>query len=812
MIYFGTVEDRRQDPLMLGRCKVRVVGVHSQDREKLPTEDLPWATPLQPVTSAGQSGVGKQPMGLLEGSCVAVMFTDEDRQIPIILGAIAGLAGQSTAQSVAATAADSPVGGVSNTAEPPTNASGFVTDSDGGVLLDGSGNPVKPGEFITTADGEVVKIGDSVPLFDPSSLQTSSEGKEILKKHESLSSSEAGSNKPTTLAKLIKQHSGDLSKAIIYAYKDQIGHAIGYGQRFLADGAEVTASTKMTYTEAITLFDRKLKSEFESGVKRNLKVKVTQSMFDSLVQLAYNAGVSGLVSHQLFKSLNQGAYRVAANAILTFKTNDGVLSGRRKGEYDLFIRDGLPETADELSKPPTDTTPPDTINPAIMADGTSTIKYTDESDVSRVSRNNKFKQTDREKDVSNRSRNIPAADGTFWQQPNIAYGAVYPMNHVYTSESGHMQEFDDSPGFERISLRHKVGTFMEIDANGTQVNKIVGDSYTIIDRHGFISIQGNCNVTISGNANLNVQNNATVIVSGNLQASVGGNTDIATSGKMQIGQRGDLSIKQDGIIALDGKEIHLNSGKAVDPKYVELTPAGNPPFEPLVALSSGSSEVNSTYESPEEGDNEEYIEKNQASLDVADMTEQKGKEVEAVTPPAPAGAPINITCAQLTDADINQSYRLSPNVTLGKVLQRGSSGYPSGKNYGMTASEIVCNLQLLAVNCLEPIIAEYPSVIVTSAWRSERVNSKIGGSKTSDHLFGRAIDIQVPGASRAEYLQIANKIAGVVKDYRQLILEYKGSSTWIHISYKVGDNKKQILTMDASRNKTIASGKFVRLG
>ena len=796
---------------MLGRCKVRVVGVHSQDKEKLPTEDLPWASPLQPVTQAGSSGVGKQPMGLLEGSCVAIIFTDEDKQIPIILGAIAGFVGQSNAQKAAQTTTDTSQN-TSATPPVPTNSAGFVTDSDGGVLLDGSGNPVKSGEFITSADGEIIKIGDSVPLFDPSSLQTSAAGKEDLKKHESLSSSKAGSNSPTTLSRLIRDNGGDLSKAIIYAYKDQIGHAIGYGSRFLADGTTVTASTKMQYVEAATLFERKLKDEFEAGVKRNLKVKVTQSMFDSLVQLAYNAGVSGLVSHSLFSSLNAGAYRVAANAILTFKTNNGLLSNRRRGEYNLFIRDGLPETAEELAKPPTDTSPPDNVNPATKADGTSTIKYTDESDVSRLSRNSKFKQTDREKDVSSRTKNVAAADGTFWSQPNIGYGAVYPMNHVYTSESGHMQEFDDTPGYERISLRHKTGTFIEVDSNGTQVNKIVGDSYTIIDRHGFISISGNCNITVTGNANLNVQNNATVSVSGNIIASAGGNVDVAANGKMQIGSNGDLSIHQGGIIALDAQEIHLNSGKAVKPTYKSTNPAGDPTFTPLVALQSGSSEINSTYEQPDEGDNETYIEKNQASLDIGDMTEVKGVEKESLTPPAPAGSPINSQCETLLDSQITSSYRLSPNVTLGRLLSLGSSGYPSGKNYGLTASEIVCNLKLLQINCLEPIIAEYPSVIVTSAWRSEKVNKRIGGSNTSDHLFGRAIDIQIPRASRAEYLQIANKIAGVVKDYRQIILEYKGQSTWIHISYKVGDNKKQILTMDASRNKTIASGKFVRLG
>ena len=45
----GVVEDRK-DPLKLGRCRVRCLGYHTDDRSQLPTEDLPWAHPLLPIT------------------------------------------------------------------------------------------------------------------------------------------------------------------------------------------------------------------------------------------------------------------------------------------------------------------------------------------------------------------------------------------------------------------------------------------------------------------------------------------------------------------------------------------------------------------------------------------------------------------------------------------------------------------------------------------------------------------------------------------------------------------------------------------
>lgn len=90
VIYFGCVEDRK-DPLKLGRLKVRVVGVHDADKNVTPIKSLPWATPIQHITSAAVSGIGDSPTGLLEGSWVAVMFADTAHQQPLIIGSIAGI-------------------------------------------------------------------------------------------------------------------------------------------------------------------------------------------------------------------------------------------------------------------------------------------------------------------------------------------------------------------------------------------------------------------------------------------------------------------------------------------------------------------------------------------------------------------------------------------------------------------------------------------------------------------------------------------------------------------------------------------------
>jgi hypothetical protein len=74
--YTGVVEDRH-DPLYLGRVRVRVYGLHTDDKLLIPTPDLPWSDILMPTTSPSLSGLGLSPHGLVEGSTVMGFFRDE---------------------------------------------------------------------------------------------------------------------------------------------------------------------------------------------------------------------------------------------------------------------------------------------------------------------------------------------------------------------------------------------------------------------------------------------------------------------------------------------------------------------------------------------------------------------------------------------------------------------------------------------------------------------------------------------------------------------------------------------------------------
>ena len=87
----GVVEDRH-DPLFLGRCRVRILGWHTEDKIEMPTESLPWAFPIQPITSAAQTGVGTSPTGPVEGTWVVGFFRDgEAAQEPVFFGTLGGI-------------------------------------------------------------------------------------------------------------------------------------------------------------------------------------------------------------------------------------------------------------------------------------------------------------------------------------------------------------------------------------------------------------------------------------------------------------------------------------------------------------------------------------------------------------------------------------------------------------------------------------------------------------------------------------------------------------------------------------------------
>ena len=90
--WVGEVEDN-EDPMKLGRVKVRVLGYYTNVLGKtttdLPTDKLPWATWLQHTSQAGNDGQGESSGQLQPGAIVMGFFMDGDQaQMPIVIGVL----------------------------------------------------------------------------------------------------------------------------------------------------------------------------------------------------------------------------------------------------------------------------------------------------------------------------------------------------------------------------------------------------------------------------------------------------------------------------------------------------------------------------------------------------------------------------------------------------------------------------------------------------------------------------------------------------------------------------------------------------
>jgi hypothetical protein len=111
------------------------------------------------------------------------------------------------------------------------------------------------------------------------------------------------------------------------------------------------------------------------------------------------------------------------------------------------------------------------------------------------------------------------------------------------------------------------------------------------------------------------------------------------------------------------------------------------------------------------------------------------------------------------------------------------------------------NIKTLCEKVLEPIRAKFGPINISSGYRSADLNHFIGGSLNSDHCKGRAADIDMDGHGG----EVTNKmIFDFIKDnleIDQLINEFNYS--WVHVGYRKGANRKQVLDAVKEGGKTV---------
>ena len=329
--FVGVVEDR-QDPKTLGRLKVRCLGHHTEDLNKLPTADLPWAHVMNPITSATVSGVGQSPLGVVEGTWVVGFFTDgPSAQQPVIMGTLPGV---------------------------------------------------------------------------PSTL-------------------------PTKDSNIGFQ---DVTNANYPKYKETDVNRLSVNEKD-ENGNEINPHSSLTIRRA----------------DRDLAVGVAQI-----------DGVAGEI-------LGTSGLNTAVTGL---------------GQIDADL--------DSLS-------------------------------------------------------------GGAWSEPPSPYAAEYPYNHVYESESGHVKEFDDTAGAERIHERHMSGTGYEIGPVGTKVTKVVKDNYEIISNDDFLHVRGTRRQTVDEGVRIRCNAKAGPLNSYSIEVGVGSNCNIEVNG-------GNVNVVAKGAPGpLGGGNINLNA-------------------------------------------------------------------------------------------------------------------------------------------------------------------------------------------------------------------------------------------------------------
>lgn len=183
---------------------------------------------------------------------------------------------------------------------------------------------------------------------------------------------------------------------------------------------------------------------------------------------------------------------------------------------DIYIVGSMPGVPEDLN--PNPKTPPAAF---FGQDGQWPLKeYLNEPDVSRLARND-LKYNDASWKpiplikIAEAVNGIPTATGQTWNEMPPAFAPQYPWNQVRegpnTTTIGHTEEWDSTPGAERITLWHGPShSYRDYHVDGSRQTKIVGNDYEIVLQDKNLYVKGNLNITAVGEVNIYSQGSTTV--------------------------------------------------------------------------------------------------------------------------------------------------------------------------------------------------------------------------------------------------------------------------------------------------------------
>jgi hypothetical protein len=146
--------------------------------------------------------------------------------------------------------------------------------------------------------------------------------------------------------------------------------------------------------------------------------------------------------------------------------------------------------------------------------------------------------------------------------------------------------------------------------------------------------------------------------------------------------------------------------------------------------------------------------------------------------------------------------KLSNNLSLAEMTKSSTAQRRGIDN--MPTPEHMENMKVLAAKIFQPIREHFNRpILISSGYRSKALNDAIGGSQTSQHSIGEAIDIDMDGTTLSN-TDVFNYIKDNL-DFDQLIWEFGNEQKpdWVHVSYKAnGPQRKSILVAKKINNKT----------
>lgn len=611
--FYGVVENR-DDPYLAGRVKVRCFGHHTGDKTELPTDDLPWAQVMLPVTSAGISGIGQTPLGLVEGSHVFGFFRDgEARQEPVVMGSLPGYP---------AKLADTTKGFNDPLGEYPR----YINHPDTNQLAtmeDYSYNPsqVKHASLITDESNITTFQNVGTAILEPMQLASAfiSKGSgsvfglvaDIIT---SAVSNVIGANVLNTVGSTLSgftESTDNLNNTLTDTGNTFLQNA-GLDTTSINQSTVNFSSTAAGKVRAQIVSPKSLTSDqlLQAGLTSVGTDESGNFLFDVTSPTTMQTLFADAAETELLNNYNNAKSRVDSGL--------GVVEGSVSTVIDPSVL-GVRGALGTLATTEEQSSQLNQLNQQLQNTGGSAaqgalLSVTDKTtgvvtavveDIGQDSITQARtvlgdqgvsipqKSTTTSAGISKLMNNFISADKTAFSMPAIPTASdTYPKKHVMETESGHIMMYDDNLGNETILQRHTTGTRYAMLYDGSKIDHVVSDyiqgiegtSYTNIKEDQIVTLNGrykifvnkdetrdnNYDIVVGKNANINIQVdkgdlNINILdgrinanCSDDLNLTVGGDSNIITTGDLTFNTGKRTTIQSNEEVYIQGKTVNLN--------------------------------------------------------------------------------------------------------------------------------------------------------------------------------------------------------------------------------------------------------------